>query len=1280
MNSVCWNCHAEGLAESDAFCSACGQPRNPSPAQVITLRGHIEFLLAEASGWTQAPAEWRESLLASYRERLVRLSQWGEELSVPPPSEAVEPAADKPLPRWKQLRSTSAGVSQAWADEVARQAHLAPHPSVPAEAQATSFAPADPRLIAAEAPPEQHAISSEAHTASSVSAEADAAASIEADPGELSPSTAEIQQGSRADGGSIANVQEATGRGNSTAWPDDAIQSGPEREASAPSAPGEFRELLAESNIRWVHGLGALLLVSAAVGYLRLQWDGVGRQIVALALTLTPAVFFAAARALHERLPLSSRLLATIGGIMLPMGLLSLNHFHVFGLQLPPSTWTPISFGVSSLVLAGLSFTLRESACLYLAAATWMLAFATTGSGLLLGLVAFASAAACLQVGWRDQASWRSPHLLKISQLLAGVGLVSGLIRLPSPDSAATALLVGAVFYAAFAFQSGESSALLLSSLAALGGAWAGTHQFHLPTSTLGLTVMLQGALYLARSRRSDAALAFPSFTLGTALTGGVLLLVLGGPLFHHVWNNFAGMPRAELLTCTLTGALATLFYAVVAGLFARPLWLYASAACFIYTYFLTVVLLGVGSGSYSALLVTCALGWEVACLALRRRVPAAYLTPWIWSGALLAGMLTPVNAMLGSLGGNSLPLACGNVALLLVWLAAAAWSRRPELLYPASAAVVMAYGSWLQVLAPIPEHPNYGLSALPLAAMLGLAGLATERQVGRRFATPLAQAAGAVATLALASQAFQAWGGFSGGVALCWTLGCLGLAVAGWLYRDWTWLAAPAGQTCRSLAFLCLLGAVAAWGNFSLAGWQAALVVCAGGVLASAEVSAAGLAFCAMLAVFGPGAVKLWPALIWMASALHRRSSEAMARQLSVAATALGWLAVMDQPQMLPDLAYPLVLSAGLVISSWRGADPVQAVCAFTFLFGATLFCSFNWFPSWWLLQAGLLLWLVAAHRADRSPLLAALRPLNGLVAVVSLVSALTLGSSWGSAHCGLNAVALLVAAVAMRSRPAFLGGSCLVALGLTQVAQLLQVPREWLGVAFALLAVVQLGAAAALPWCAEAALKLAPCLTLAVLFCCLGGPPVVNLASGLSALVWGWRARLAHGADMRPSGPENYWGSFVFLYLCWWNAAGTLGLSAIEWYTVPWGLWMLLWADRFAPAEDARAARRTGLITLLAPSLTLSLLVGSDHTLWSGALGFALLFARRGVYFTAGSIALMLEVTIQALAVAAHFSWPMWASLGGITLVSLGISFDRQRTAWQAAGVRLLERLSEL
>ena len=604
----------------------------------------------------------------------------------------------------------------------------------------------------------------------------------------------------------------------------------PRRGSAERKTLGWLSAFLEEANIRWLLVLGGLLLASAGIGLLSSQWNAHGRTIVPLALMAAPLGCFLAARRLRASLPHSSRVLALLGGLLLPSGLVSLRLFELGGLSVGWSPWTFAVFLVSSSVWLALGWALRDVLCLDLASAglaassaalaSWLGHPPTFGLGCLTVAIVWLMAAL---KGGAPLAPFRS-HLFGLSQALTALALFSTFPAFfttsPGPPLGDLSLLVlGAAFMAGAGFLQRSRAAVLWSAPAALAALLLlGLHSGH-PPILLGYALVVLGGIYSGvghflrhhdvQDRAAEAALF-----VGTVMMGVPLALLLTAFLADGVGANFSSTPAAELRTAVGVALAAALLHALAGAACAMPGLFYVSTAALAYAWFMGSVLLHRPQpGLYGLDMSWLPLAWVLLARLLRRTLPAPGLQALLHSALLLSLLPAPLNLAMKALqipgAHDSAPgtLLITTLALVL----ATSLLRSGKILYLASLWGFLAYGlGWDPVLRALGSSPiqNQALDFLPLLGALAGLALWLHRKAGPEFALPVARSTLLLA-VGLGFWQLVPEGGSRPLAATALLLYSVGFAALAHPFRNWAFLNGSGTHLLAHLATITLAGAL---------------------------------------------------------------------------------------------------------------------------------------------------------------------------------------------------------------------------------------------------------------------------------------------------------------------------------------------------------------------------------------------------------------------------------------------------------------------------------------
>ncbi len=1262
----CWNCGTH-QAETHRFCARCGQLLNPGPAERSRLVQGIDYLLRETSRWGWLEPARRQALHGEYARRRQDLIARGPTSQVgPAPS-----ATPGPTPQVRTDLKTPAPTSQ-----------VGPAPS--------------------------------------------------ATPGPTPQVRTDLKT------------------------PGPTSQVGP-----APSAtPGWLSAFLEEANIRWFLILGGLLLASAGIGLLSSQWSAHGRTLVPLALLAAPILCFIAAGRLRPSFPHSSRVLALLGGLLLPTGLVSVRLFELGGLKIPWSPWNFAVFLASSMVLLVLGWSLREVLCLYLASAGLAASSAALATWLEnppafgLGCLAVASIwlGAALKGGVR-LAPFQS-HFFGLSQALIALGLLSTLPAFFKPSSEAplgelSLLLLGAAFMAAAGFLQKSRAGVLWSAPAALAALLLfGLHTEH-PPVLLGHALVALGALYsgighFLRQRPEQAQAAEAALQVGTVLLGIPLVLLLTAFLMQGLPGNFSSTPDPELRTA-LGVALAAAFLQTLTGAAcAMPGLFYASTTSLAYAWFLGSVLWHRHlPGMYGFDLSWLPLVWTLLAWLLRRVLPENALNALIRSALILSLLPAPLNLGMKALQVPGAEASAPGTLVLsaLTLVLATPWLRSGRLLYLASLWAFLAYElGWPRILqafgAQAPD--NQALDFFPLLIALAFVARVLHRKSGPEYALPVGRSALFLAC-SLACWQLHPDSGDRHQAAASLLLDSLAFAALARLFRDWRFLHGSAQDLLAHLAGLALAGSLWVMGgdgepssHLALMGFSLITLSLARAPLpecARRPLEHLGLACAPLISLAGPlaagpnpGLQALFatgPGLIWLVWSWQSRKpawlvTGAVLQALTAALIQIG-SGLPALGHTWPGLLGMVLLASALALragpEAWAppnreapqaDAPPGPGSALLFSLVPAWLFAGAAWdgllltlsCPEEERMRLWALFWLLVCAVAAWGRIRGAEagRVMEGCAQVSGLLYLARAALASGAAFLQAD---LLVAGVLLgtgwcRSQPAaFILGWALLTLAPVQaeIAVLGDGPlagRAGVELAVLVAAAAVLGRAAIRSGRALLAESLAPLARLTAL-----GAGVLSLieknadwaTTGLLVTTLG----LWLQAAWKPSRLDWHLG-----FLAAWGAWGTRlqhsQVTASEaWFFLP-ALWLLFWGERHR-AEGRRSLAdllaASGLLLGLGPSFLATATGGETwHAIYLvvGALAMLMFGVGRRIRIHAvgSSLALLAEIVVQALQLAARMPWWYVALASGLLLVGLGVLFERRRMELLRAGQRLFQEVS--
>jgi len=1025
-----------------------------------------------------------------------------------------------------------------------------------------------------------------------------------------------------------APTRPQTQHASATPQPPQSTSSPQDRTHPSPS----FRVLsafLEETNIRWLLVLGGLLLASAGVGLLYSHWSAHGRSLVALALLATPVLCLTGSWTLRSSLPLSSRILALLGGVLLPTSLVAARLFELGGLNTPWPAWNLNVFLFSSVVLLAMALARGDVACLYLGsfdlvAAACALA-AWSGRPSSFGLACLAMASLGL-VGSRAGARRLAPfkeHLFGLSQALAGLGLLSTLPAFTEPSGAPpladlSLLVLGAAFFVAGALLTGSRWGILSSAPVAMAALLLHVLRSGAPTIHLGYGLVVLGGLYTAgagimQGRPGQQAPARAARFVGTTLIGIPLALVLAGQAALGLADNFSSTPTSDLHSAALIAVGAALLYGAAAFTTPAPRLLYACSAALAHAWFL---------------------GWVL-------------------------------------------------------------WQRQ------------------------VPGNPELAIAFLPLLAGLALAAHRLDSMAREPFAVPVARLALAIA-VSLAARQLEPGQSHTGPAWLPLGLYSLAFSVLAWLFKTWTWQGASAAHLLAHLAALGLAATVWVGGGYgelpsytgllvyAVAAWGLAGVGALPGP-ARLALSRVSLAVGPVITLAGPqvagqnavlqSLLADLPALLWLTRAQASRRPGLMVATsalLAAAGATVQWL--NGQPHLghsPPGLLAVLILTIAYALRGYQGRP-------WTSLVPAWLFAAATWDGAGHLLEVPadertwlwtafwLLVCAAVAEGRHRSPQASRILEFCAGASTCALIGRAALAS--GPTFLGVGLVVAAVLSVSGWRRPQttwFAWGWTLLALAPIQAELQVLDDGPLPGRAATLMALLaaaatalerradgpqRLSVAAALPALARATALGAGILAL------IEPDPVWSLA-GLACTTLALWLRAA------VTGSRSDWHlGFVAAYAAYGTELDRRALDTTELWTTPPALWMLLWGERYRAGGSVHPARWLAVIgvglLLVPPFLATVTGAAIGHAVFLVAASLTLLLAglgrRHRIHALGASLALLSEVALQALQLAARIPWWYIALAAGLLLVGLGILFEKRRATLMRVGQHLMQEVA--
>ena len=357
----CWNCLSPQELK-DYNCTQCGQTLKPNTMQRVTARSRLDFLLHEAEEWEFLGDERHGKLKQIYESRKTRLDQ----------------AAQGSTPDWPDTDWTD----PIWGELSERAQSLVESKSSP-----------NPELVTAPLPE-----------------------ALPQAPKSLSEALPQAPE-STADAPNNVAIAESIG----TASVDETFSA--TKEVFVPTEPGVAEKLMAETDIRWFHSLGALLVVAAVIGWLRVSWDDYGKALTGILIMLSPVVCQLTAQQLKKSVPLSARLLSILGNLLTAPALLAVDIFGFLPEGIPSDLYWTLALTTASALLNWQAHTTHEKVPLFIGAlcaitAGWSLGAMAT-AGISLGLAFLFSQVKLSPEDDEEQRLWK----LQVERVGFGAGL-----------------------------------------------------------------------------------------------------------------------------------------------------------------------------------------------------------------------------------------------------------------------------------------------------------------------------------------------------------------------------------------------------------------------------------------------------------------------------------------------------------------------------------------------------------------------------------------------------------------------------------------------------------------------------------------------------------------------------------------------------------------------------------------------------------------------------------------------------------------------------------------
>lgn len=538
----CWNC-LKPAAKEENVCIACGQALKPNPMQATNAKSRLEYLLHESSEWRFLPPEVRQALARVYEGRLDRLETTGTKAAKGwPESDFTDPLLTRTLLFDEQAATLPRSATEPL-DQTTLEAFLPPtaQPVAPLEALPAGLAPSDTVALGSLLPEAPDLASSLPVTAAA--------------PPRETPIPA-------TDTEPLAPLRQA------------ALERLTEPAALIPEAPAEADSLadkiMAEADIRWFHSLGALLVVAAVVGWLRATWDGYGKNLAGLMILLSPAALHGVAYSMRRTVPISSRLLAILAGLLTAPALLAVEIFDFLPPAVPTRDYWTFAFLVSGSLLAWQAQAMKEKVPLFVSALCLMMAGWSQGP--------LVTSAICLMVGFAlgpikidpndspEERQWKG-QVQKVGFAAGVFGCFASLFLFHPQGGSLKPLLgfAGALIYLHLPTLTGqregnsENRVVLQAAISVLGILLMRT-LLDVPASGVGLFTLMASALFL--SARPEDENGIMALRIGSGL--GLLGMFIG---FFTSTPIPPGMPHSNPAETVMRFALSLVGAALFAYL-----------------------------------------------------------------------------------------------------------------------------------------------------------------------------------------------------------------------------------------------------------------------------------------------------------------------------------------------------------------------------------------------------------------------------------------------------------------------------------------------------------------------------------------------------------------------------------------------------------------------------------------------------------------------------------------------------------------------------------------
>lgn len=536
----CWNCLTP-LGKSDYLCPSCQQTTKPNPMQAAAAKGRLEYLLHETQVWNFLSPDLKTELAHVYQNRKERLEAVfrGGNPRAWPDSDWTAPVFGP-----AEIQQTSSRLApHVVTEKLERLAGHSPlEGGIDVEQTASAFEPT--RVDAT--------ISTSVPTVPQPLQEAPPSGSEKTPAAGLGLSHGEALEIPSEESAAHADWSHFTPRAASAADPVEQVS---ETFAQQTREEALSAKILAEADIRWFHSLGALLVIAAVVGWLRATWDGYGKNLAGFLILCSPAALHGFAYQMRKSVPLSSRLLSILAGILTAPALLAVEVFDF----LPPGVdgkdyWT-LALLVSATLLGWQAQTTRELVPLYVGALCTVLAGWSQG--------ALVTSVLCLLLGFvlapvspspedePEQREW-SEHLQKVGLFSGVFGSFASLFLFHTETAPGMPLVMftGALIYLHvpnLTRRPGASTAnkVTLQAAVTVLGIFLMRVALDIPPSAIGLYALLAAGLFLCARPEDEGGLLALRFGSMVGFLGLGIGFFSQNPLILQ--DTVTGTPEAVL-------------------------------------------------------------------------------------------------------------------------------------------------------------------------------------------------------------------------------------------------------------------------------------------------------------------------------------------------------------------------------------------------------------------------------------------------------------------------------------------------------------------------------------------------------------------------------------------------------------------------------------------------------------------------------------------------------------------------------------------------------------